>query len=167
MPGLHGGPGAADAVGREECAVDVRGEGGQVVDVIGLDDDRDLLAEGAKPIPGTLTLAPERHDEWGHVILGGIGNVVAAELERATAFDTRVTILGHVQRGGSPTAYDRVLSTRFGIGAIDAVHDGAFGTMVAMQGDRIVRVPLDDIAGRLKTVDPELFDEVVLPFFFG
>ena len=126
-----------------------------------------VVAEGAKPVPGTLQLGEERLDEWGHIILGGIGNVVAAELERATAFDTRVTILGHVQRGGSPTAYDRVLSTRFGIGAIDAAHDGAFGTMVAMQADRIVRVPLDEVAGRIKTVDPELFDEVVLPFFYG
>jgi phosphofructokinase-like protein len=126
-----------------------------------------VVAEGARPKPGTLDLAPERHDEWGHVVLGGIGNLVAAELERLTSFETRVTILGHVQRGGSPTAYDRVLSTRFGTAAVDAAHDGAFGTMVALRHGDIVRVPLEEVIGRLKTVPPELFDNDVAPFLFA
>src|SRR5690606_14603436 len=76
-----------------------------------------VVAEGARPKPGTLELEPDRHDEWGHVVLGGIANVVATDLEARTGFETRVTILGHTQRGGTPTAYDRVLSTRFGIAA--------------------------------------------------
>ena len=97
-------------------------------------------------------------DEFGHVRLGGISNVVADEIGRRTGFETRVTILGHVLRGGTPTAYDRVLATRFGIAAIDAVHDGEFGTMVALHGERIERVPIADAVRELKTVDPDLLD---------
>ena len=82
-----------------------------------------------------------RSTQFGHVRLGGIGQVLAEEIEKRTGYETRVTILGHVQRGGTPTAFDRVLSTRFGIAAIDAVHDGDFGTMVALRADQIVRVP--------------------------
>ena len=88
---------------------------------------------------------PEREvDIYGHERLGGISNLLASEIERRTGFESRVTILGHVQRGGTPTAFDRVLATRFGMAAIDAVHDGAFGQMVALQAGRIVRVPLGD-----------------------
>ena len=94
-------------------------------------------------------------DQFGHVRLGGISNVIQDEIGRRTGFETRVTILGHVLRGGTPTAYDRVLATRFGIAAIDAVHDGAFGTMVALRGDRIERVPIGDAVHQLKTVDPD------------
>ncbi len=83
----------------------------------------------------------------------------------APGYETRVTILGHVQRGGTPTAFDRVLSTRFGIAAIDAVHDGDFGTMVALRADRIVRVPLAEGVGELKTVDPDLYHGVAEVFF--
>ena len=98
--------------------------------------------------------------------LGGIGNVVTEEIEQRTGFETRVTILGHVLRGGTPTAYDRVLATRFGIDAIDAVHDGDFGTMVALRGTDVVRVP-DRRRRRAssKTVDPELLDAAGV--FFG
>ena len=97
--------------------------------------------------------------------LGGIGNLVAEEIEKRTGFETRVTILGHVQRGGTPTAFDRILATRFGIGAIDAAHDGAFGQMVALQAGHIVRVPIADAVGELKTVDSDLFHGVAEVFF--
>jgi 6-phosphofructokinase len=103
-------------------------------------------------------------DEFGHVRLGGIGNQVAEAIEERTGFETRVTILGHIQRGGTPTAFDRVLATRFGIAAIDAVHDGAFGQMVALQAGQIVRVPLNEAVSRTKTVDPGLYHGVAEVF---
>ena len=124
-----------------------------------------VVAEGAQPKEGSLTLAAGEVDAFGHVRLGGIANVLATEIEARTGFETRVTILGHIQRGGTPTAYDRVLSTRFGIAALDAVHDGAFGTMVALRADKIVRVPLSEAVGELKLVDPELVHSVAEVFF--
>jgi ATP-dependent phosphofructokinase / diphosphate-dependent phosphofructokinase len=123
-----------------------------------------VVAEGALPIEGTMAHSPAEIDVYGHARLGGIAVQVAAEIEERTGIETRVTALGHVQRGGTPTAFDRVLSTRFGIAAIDAVHDGAFGQMVAMQCGRIVRVPLAEATGQLKTVAPEL-REVARQFF--
>ena len=117
-----------------------------------------VVAEGAQPKEGSFVVQSGEKDAFGHVKLGGIGDVLAKEIERRTGFDTRVTVLGHVQRGGTPTAFDRVLATRFGIHAIDAVHDGAFGTMVALQGAKIVRLPLEDAVAELKTVDPELLE---------
>jgi 6-phosphofructokinase 1 len=125
-----------------------------------------VVAEGATPKEGTMALQSREVDQFGHVRLGGIGNLVAEEIEKRTGFETRVTILGHVQRGGTPTAFDRVLATRFGIAAIDAVHDGAFGQMVALQAGQIVRVPLAEAVGTLKTVDPQLFHGVAA-YFFG
>lgn len=123
-----------------------------------------VVAEGAVPVPGTLDLPEYRVDKFGHERLGGIGAIVARQIEARTGYETRVTALGHVQRGGTPTAFDRVLSTRFGIAAIDAVHDGAFGQMMALQAGDIVRVPLADVAGRTKTVDDDLYD-VARQFF--
>ena len=104
-------------------------------------------------------------DQFGHVRLGGIGTVLQTEIENRTGFETRVTILGHIQRGGTPTAYDRVLATRFGIEAIDAVHQNDFGTMVALRGPDIVRVPLADAVRELKTVDRRIYDAASV--FFG
>jgi ATP-dependent phosphofructokinase / diphosphate-dependent phosphofructokinase len=124
-----------------------------------------VVAEGATPKEGTMVLQSGEEDAFGHVRLGGIGQLVAEELEKRTGFETRVTVLGHIQRGGSPTAFDRVLSTRFGIAAIDAVHDGAFGHMVALQCGEIVRVPLREAVGELKTLDPRLFHDVAEVFF--
>jgi 6-phosphofructokinase 1 len=124
-----------------------------------------VVAEGATPKEGTFSVADKGVDAFGHARLGGIGQQVAEEIEARTGFETRVTVLGHIQRGGTPTAFDRVLATRFGIAAIDAVHDGAFGSMVALQADRIVRVPLTDATGELKTVDDELV--MVAEVFFG
>ena len=113
---------------------------------------------------GAVTRTGER-DAFGHAVLGGIGTVLAEEIRRRTGFDSRVTILGHVQRGGTPTAFDRVLATRFGIAAIEAVHEDGFGTMVALQAGSIVRVPLADAVMELKTVDRQLYEHVAAPFF--
>ena len=124
-----------------------------------------VVAEGAAPKEGTLALQSGEVDQFGHVRLGGVGNLVAKEIEARTGFETRVTILGHIQRGGTPTAFDRVLATRFGNAAIDAVHDSHFGQMVALQANEIVLVSLDDAVGRLKTVPPEELQRVAAPFF--
>lgn len=117
-----------------------------------------VVAEGAKPKAGTMEIPPDEYDEYGHIRLGGIGNLVTREIEARTGYETRVTILGHVQRGGSPTAFDRVLSTWFGVAAIDAVHDGAFGQMVALQANKVVRVPISDAVADLKYVNDEIWD---------
>ena len=124
-----------------------------------------VVAEGAKPKEGAEALQTEEKDAFGHARLGGIGVTLEKEIEKRTGFETRATVLGHVQRGGTPTAFDRVLATRFGIAAIDAVHDGDYGKMVALQGDDIVRVPLADAVGTLKTLDPDLY--ATAEVFFG
>jgi ATP-dependent phosphofructokinase / diphosphate-dependent phosphofructokinase len=124
-----------------------------------------VAAEGAVPDEGEEAIQTEERDAFGHVRLGGIGVMLEREIEARTGFETRMTILGHVQRGGSPTAFDRVLATRFGIAAIDAVADGDYGTMVALQGTKIVRVPLEQGVGELKTLDPELY--ATAEVFFG
>jgi 6-phosphofructokinase 1 len=124
-----------------------------------------VVAEGAVPVEGTMTLQSGETDEFGHVRLGGVGNRVTDEIKERTGFDTRVTILGHVLRGGTPTAFDRVLATRFGIAAIEAAHEGAFGTMVALQCGQIVRVPIEEGVRELKLVDPDLYE--VASTFFG
>jgi 6-phosphofructokinase 1 len=119
-----------------------------------------VVAEGARPAPGTWELPEPEVDRFGHQRLGGpngVGAALGAEIEARTGIETRVTVLGHVQRGGTPTAFDRVLSTRFGLAAIDAVHDGAWDSMVALQADRIVRVPLAEATAELKTVSDELW----------
>jgi 6-phosphofructokinase 1 len=124
-----------------------------------------VVAEGATPAEGTMTLQSGEEDEFGHVRLGGVGNRVTEEISSRTGFDARVTILGHVLRGGTPTAFDRVLATRFGIAAIDAANEGAFGTMVALQCGSIVRVPIEEGVRELKLVDPSLYE--VASIFFG
>jgi len=126
-----------------------------------------VAAEGAVPAEGTMALQSGDVDAFGHVRLGGIASQLAAAIEERTGFETRQTILGHVQRGGTPTAFDRVLATRFGVAAIDAVHDQAFGQMVALQAGQIVRVPLSEAVGTLKTVDPTLYHGVAEVFFAG
>ncbi|HWW54708.1 MAG TPA: 6-phosphofructokinase [Acidimicrobiales bacterium] len=117
-----------------------------------------VVAEGATPKEGTMAVTSREVDAFGHERLGGISTVLAEEIEKRTGFETRVTILGHVQRGGTPTAFDRVLATRFGVAAIDCVHDGGFGQMVALQAGQIVRVSLAEAVAELKTVDPDLVE---------
>jgi phosphofructokinase-like protein len=124
-----------------------------------------VVAEGAEPVEGTMATASSEVDAFGHVRLGGIGDQVATAIEERTGYETRAIVLGHIQRGGTPTAFDRVLATRFGIAAIDAVHDGAFGTMVALRAGDIVRVPLGAATAELKLIDPDLYD--VASVFFG
>jgi ATP-dependent phosphofructokinase / diphosphate-dependent phosphofructokinase len=117
------------------------------------------------PKEGTYLAVEGEVDAFGHARLGGIGDWLAKQIEKNTGYESRAVILGHVQRGGTPTAFDRVLSTRFGIAAIDAVHDGAFGQMVALQCGRIERLPMIDAVGELKLVEPEFYD--VAKVFFG
>lgn len=95
-------------------------------------------------------------DQFGHVQLGGIGEIISKEIERRTGFETRATVLGHIQRGGSPTAYDRVLGTRYGVKAVDLIKEGKAGMMVCLHGSKITAMPLSDALTKLKLVDPEL-----------
>ena len=104
-------------------------------------------------------------DEFGHVKLGGIGQVICNEVEHRTGFETRVTVLGHLQRGGTPTAFDRVLGTRFGVAAIDLVQTENFGNMVSLQGNEIVSIPLSEAVDKLKVVDRDFYD--LARVFFG
>jgi 6-phosphofructokinase 1 len=124
-----------------------------------------VVAEGARPKEGSIEVVDRGVDEFGHQRLGGIGYVVADEIGRRTGFETRPVLLGHVQRGGTPTAFDRVLSTRFGVAAVDAVHDHAWGQMVALRGTSITRAPLTEAVGRTRPVDTALFHDVAELFF--
>jgi phosphofructokinase-like protein len=129
-----------------------------------------VVAEGAKfsekhEEEGKLILQDRMVDEFGHVHLGGIGSVLAKAIEKRTGYETRVVILGHIQRGGSPTAFDRVLGTRFGVKAADLVHQGDFGKMVSLQGNRMVAVPLEEATAQIKTVDQDLYE--IAEAFFG
>ncbi len=125
-----------------------------------------VVAEGftMKDTP-VQVIQDDRVDEFGHARLGGVGEVIGAEIERRTQIETRVTILGYIQRGGSPTAYDRVLATRYGVTAADLLHSGDFGKMVALKGSRIRTVPLSEITGRIRTVDMDLYE--IAQVFFG
>jgi len=124
-----------------------------------------VVAEGALPAEGTMAVQTGALDAFGHVRLGGIGQRLAEEIEARLSREARVTVLGHLQRGGTPTAFDRVLATRFGLHAIDAVHDGDFGKMVALRATDIVRVPFTAATAELKTVPLERYAEVEV--FFG
>ena len=112
-----------------------------------------------------MTVATGQVDEFGHPRLGGIGQQLEREIEARTGFETRTTVLGHVQRGGTPTARDRVLATRYGLKAADLVEAGEFGRMAALQGDDIVDVSLEEATAELKTVPPQWYD--VAKAFFG
>jgi ATP-dependent phosphofructokinase / diphosphate-dependent phosphofructokinase len=117
-----------------------------------------VVAEGAKPKGANNIVYGTGLDEFGHPRLGGVGYYIGKEIEKCIDIETRVVVLGHLQRGGSPTAFDRVLATRYGIAAIDSVHKGNFGQMVALKGNKIVTVPLQEVAGKRKTVDLELYE---------
>ncbi len=117
-----------------------------------------VVAEGAKLASRSPEIERRKTDEFGHVRLGGIGNSLAAEIESRTGFETRAVVLGHIQRGGSPTAFDRMLATRYGIGAIDLVHAGRFGRMVALKGNDITSVPITDAIAKTRYVNQELID---------
>lgn len=128
-----------------------------------------VVSEGAIPLAGDsageMVVKDGSVDSFGHVRLSGIGEWVAQEIERRTGKEARTSVLGHIQRGGTPTAFDRVLATRLGLHAITAVHEGDWGKMVGLKGTEIVRVPLSEATASLKLVDPARFAEVEV--FFG
>lgn len=124
-----------------------------------------VVAEGALPVPGTLDVPEYGTDHIGRPRLGGISVEVAREIERRTGFEARVVQIGHVQRGGTPTAFDRVLSTRFGVEAMRAVRDGERGCMVALRGTEVVTVPLSVTDSPPRGVDRSLYDDVARVFF--
>ncbi len=165
---LHAGmAGGADVILIPEIPIDIkevcellkkrrqRGKGFSIV----------VVAEGAKFKKGDMVLQEEKLDAFGHVRLGGIGQMLGDKIEELTGFETRVTVLGHIQRGGTPTAFDRVLGTRFGVKAVEMILAGKFGMMASLQGNEIVEVPLEKAVGEIKTVDREFFS--IAEIFFG
>ena len=123
-----------------------------------------VVAEGANPVPGTMEIPEHDRDEYGRPRLGGISQYIAQEIENRTGIETRVTILGHVQRGGTPTPYDRVLATQLGVAAIDLASAGRWGMMAALQGAEVAATPISSATSTLKTV-PDSFYEIAEVFF--
>jgi len=159
--------GGADAILVPERPFDVAGvcasierrhAGGRTFSIV-------VVAEGATPAGGMETAEAGQVDEFGHARLGGIAVALEREIEQRTGFESRMTILGHIQRGGTPTAFDRVLATRFGVAAMDAVADGAFGQMVGLHANDIVRVDLGTALAEPKLLDPSLYETAEV--FFG
>ncbi len=124
-----------------------------------------VVAEGAQFKDGSMVTQEQKLDAFGHVRLGGIGETLAELIEEKTGFETRVSVLGHIQRGGSPTAFDRVLGTRFGVKAVELIIGKKFGQMVALSGNKIIDVPLGEAVKALKTVDEDLYN--IAKVFFG
>lgn len=124
-----------------------------------------VVAEGAEFKPGEVVTKDKQIDAFGHVRLGGIGHILGEIIEERTGFETRVTVLGHVQRGGTPTAFDRVLGTRFGVKAVELVLAGEFGKMACLSGNVVGAAPLEAATRQIKKVDPELYD--IAKLFFG
>jgi phosphofructokinase-like protein len=124
-----------------------------------------VVAEGALPKEGSMETVEASEDEFGHARLGGIGQRLEQEIEERTGYESRATVLGHIQRGGTPTAFDRVLATRLGVAAIDAANDGSWGVMPALRGTRIELVALSEAVAQLRTVSPE--DYAAAEVFFG
>jgi 6-phosphofructokinase 1 len=124
-----------------------------------------VVAEGALPQEGTMETMSAPEDEFGHARLGGIGQRLEREIEERTGYESRATVLGHIQRGGTPTAFDRVLATRLGLAAMDAAHEGRWGVMPALRGMRIELVPLSQAVADLRTVPVE--DYEAAETFFG
>lgn len=159
--------GGADMILIPELAIDVD----EVCNVINKRHSRGktfsiiVVSEGAQFKGGDMVLQEKKLDAFGHVRLGGIGEELAAQIEKRTGFETRVSVLGHIQRGGSPTAFDRVLGTRLGVKAVELIKNKKFGKMVALAGIKIIDVPLEDAVKDLKTVDMELYD--IAKVFFG
>ncbi len=152
---LHSGlAGGADVILIPEIPFDIA----EVCRLIGRRHERGryfaiiVVAEGATPLEGTMSVATGQLDEFGHPRLGGIGQAVEREIEQRTGFETRTTVLGHVQRGGTPTAFDRVLATRLGLAAIDAAHGGEWGMMTSLRGAEITLVRLADAVAEVRTV---------------
>ena len=169
---LHAGiAGGATAILVPEVPFDIN----KLSDVVAHRHDRGryasvvVVAEGAKPLVGVgdnaLVLPDRQRDLYGRERLGDIAHLIAPAISARTGYDSRVVQLGYVQRGGTPTSYDRVLATRFGLAAVDAVRDGAFGQMVVLRGDQIERGSMTVTAGKIRTIDLALFDDVANSFF--
>ncbi|PIU41284.1 MAG: 6-phosphofructokinase [Candidatus Omnitrophica bacterium CG07_land_8_20_14_0_80_42_15] len=124
-----------------------------------------VVAEGAKLKEGDMVTQDRKTDAFGHVRLGGIGEILSEEIEKRTGYETRVTVFGHIQRGGTPSAFDRVLGTRFGVRAVGLVNEGKFGFMVSLKGNEIVSIPIEEAVKELKTVDMKLYE--IAKIFFG
>jgi len=124
-----------------------------------------VVSEGAQFKDGSMLTQEQKLDAFGHVRLGGIGEELAAQIEKKTGYETRVSVLGHIQRGGSPTAFDRVLGTRLGVKAVELIKNKQFGKMAALAGIKIIAVPLEEAVKALKTADMELYD--IAKVFFG
>jgi 6-phosphofructokinase 1 len=125
-----------------------------------------VVSEGAKQLEtNSLVTQAEETDEFGHVRLGGIGSLLGKEIEKRLGFETRVTVLGHIQRGGTPTAYDRILATRLGVAAVDLIDHDDFGRMVALQGNKITSISLDEAVSSLRTVNSDQYR--IAEVFFG
>jgi len=159
--------GGADAILIPEEAIDIdevcssikkRHERGKNFSII-------VVAEGAKLKEGSFVVQEEKKDAFGHIRLGGIGETLGELIEEKTGFETRVSVLGHIQRGGSPTAFDRILGTRFGIKAVELVKAKKFGKMVSFKANKITDVPLKDAVKKIKTVDMDLYE--IAKVFYG
>jgi 6-phosphofructokinase len=124
-----------------------------------------VVAEGAKAASGEVVTQSDKIDEFGNIRLGGIGQIVAEKIEEITGIETRVTILGYIQRGGTPTAYDRILATRFGVRAIDAIKEKQFGKMVALRAEEIILIDIKEAVLQAKKVDMKLYE--IAEIFFG
>lgn len=164
---IHSGiAGGADLILIPEVPIDMN----MVTDVIKKRQARGknfciiVVAEGAK-FGSDEILAEQKIDQFGHVRLGGIGDLLARKIEEMTGHETRVTVLGHIQRGGSATAFDRMLGTRFGAHAVELVKKGEFGKMVALRGNEIIAIPILEATGKLKTVDMPFYE--MAKKFFG
>ncbi|NQU74338.1 MAG: 6-phosphofructokinase [Candidatus Omnitrophica bacterium] len=165
---VHAGiAGGADIILIPEVPIDIeevcaslkkRRERGKLFSIV-------VVAEGAKFKKGQAVTQEEKLDAFGHVRLGGIGQNLSELIEEKTGYETRVTVLGHIQRGGTPTAFDRVLGTRFGVEAMDLAKNGKFGYMVSLQGNKIEAVTIKEAIGQLKTVDMDLYN--MSKIFFG
>ena len=165
---LHAGvAGGATAILVPEVPFDIR----EVAEIVTRRHDRGryaslvVVAEGAKPKPGTLEISPPKLDKYGREMHGSISQVIAPELSRLTGYESRVVQLGHVQRGGTPNSYDRVLSSRFGLAVVDAIHEKAFGQMVVLKCGQIERVSMQVTRGKTRTIDLDLFNDVAQSFF--
>ena len=143
----------------EVCAIlQARHERGRYASIV-------VVAEGAEPAEASMPARDKIYDQFGHVRLRGVANLLAPEIEARIGLEARVVLLGHVQRGGTPSAFDRVLATRYGVEAIDAVHQGAWGQMTALLGDKMGLVPLKTAAGKTRPVDLFLYEDVASVFF--
>jgi len=164
---VHSGiAGGADVILIPEIPIDLK----EVCDILkkrkkrGKEFSIVVVAEGAR-LKENLVLKTEERDAFGHVMLGGIGHILGEKIEEITGYETRVTVLGHIQRGGTPTAFDRVLATRYGVKAVELVIAKRFGQMVSLQGNKIKSSSLQKATGKLKTVDKDLYN--LAKIFFG